>query len=177
MFFSGITVVLALLGMLLVPTTIFRRLAIGAILVVLVSVVAALTLLPAVLSVLGDRIEKLRLPFRRELTADSWNEGVWARIVRHVVRRPVLSLVAGVAILLAAAVPLKDINTGFVGVDTLPDEFVSKQGFVLLDEEFSFAQTEPVQIVVDGDVSSLPVQTAIGDLQGCAGRGRAVRRK
>lgn len=164
-FFSGITVVLALLGMLLVPTTIFRSLAIGAILVVLVSVVAALTLLPAVLSVLGDRIEKLRLPFRRKLTVDSWNEGVWARIVRNVVRRPVLSLVAGVAILLAAAVPLKDINTGFAGVDTLSDEFVSKQGFVLLDEEFSFAQTEPVQIVVDGDVSSLPVQTTIGDLQ------------
>ena len=162
-FFSGITVVLALLGMLLVPTTIFRSLAIGAIVVVLVSVVAALTLLPAVLSVLGDRIEKLRLPFRRKLTVDSWNEGVWARIVRNVVRRPVLSLVAGVAILLAAAVPLKDINTGFAGVDTLPDEFVSKQGFVLLDEEFSFAQTEPVQIVVDGDLASSA--TAIGDLQ------------
>ena len=65
MFFSGITVVLALLGMFLVPTTIFRSLAVGAILVVLVTVLAALTLLPAVLSLLGDRVDALRLPFLR----------------------------------------------------------------------------------------------------------------
>ena len=52
--------------MLLVPTTIFRSLALGAILVVLVSVIAALTLLPAVLRLLGDRVDALRLPFRRK---------------------------------------------------------------------------------------------------------------
>ena len=62
-FISGVTVVLALLGMFLVPTTIFRSLATGAILVVLVTVVAAMTLLPAVLSLLGDRIDSLRVPF------------------------------------------------------------------------------------------------------------------
>ena len=164
-FFSGVTVVLALIGMLIVPTTIFMSLAIGAILVVFVSVIAALTLLPAVLHVIGDKIDRLRLPFRRGPSATSHERGIWAAIARGVVRRPALSLVAGVAIMVAAAFPLTDINTGFAGVDTLPEKFVSKQGFDLLDEEFAFAQTEPVQIVVDGDVRSMPVQTAIGDLQ------------
>ena len=164
-FFSGVTVVLALIGMLIVPTTIFKSLAIGAILVVFVSVVAALTLLPAILSVIGGKIDALRLPFRRRPSADSYKQGVWAAIARAVVRRPALSLALGVAILIAAAVPLKDINTGFAGVDTLPEKFVSKQGFELLEEEFSFAQTEPVQIVVDGEVRSMPVQTALADLQ------------
>ena len=64
-FFSGVTVVLALVGMFLIPSTIFRSLAVGAILVVLVTVIAALTLLPAVLSLLGDRINALRIPFVR----------------------------------------------------------------------------------------------------------------
>ena len=164
-FFSGTTVVLALIGMLLVPTTIFKSLAIGAILVVLVSVAAALTLLPAVLQLIGDKIDRLRLPFRRKPAADSHERGVWAAIARAVMRRPAISLAAGAAIMIAAAFPLTDINTGFAGVDTLPDKFVSKQGFDVLDEEFAFAQTEPVQIVVDGDVSSPGVQSALGELQ------------
>ena len=71
---------LALIGMFLVPSTIFRSLAVGAILVVLVSVAAALTLLPAVLGLLGDRVDALRLPFvgRRRRSEG----GFWARIAR-----------------------------------------------------------------------------------------------
>ena len=69
--FSGLTVVLALLGLLIVPTSIFGSLAIGAILVVSMSVLAALTLLPAVLSLLGDRVNSLKVPYlgRRLLRA------------------------------------------------------------------------------------------------------------
>src|SRR3990172_9051324 len=62
-FFSGMTVVFALLGMLIVPTTIFRSLAAGAIIVVIVSVLVSLTLLPALLGILGDKVNALRLPF------------------------------------------------------------------------------------------------------------------
>ncbi len=159
-FFSGVTVVLALLGMFLIPSTIFRSLAVGAILVVLVSVVAALTLLPAVLRLLGDRIDALRLPFigrRRE-------GGFWARVARGVMRRPVVSLVASVVVLLAAAAPFANLNSGFAGVETLPAEFESKRGFDLLDEEFGFG-TAPAQIVIEGNVDSPEVRAAIERLE------------
>ena len=86
-FVSGITVVLALLGMFLVPTTIFRSLATGAILVVLVTVLAAMTLLPAVLSLLGDRVDALRLPFFGRRPVDE-GRGFWASVARAVMRRP-----------------------------------------------------------------------------------------
>ena len=162
-FFSGITVVLALLGMFLVPTTIFRSLATGAILVVLVTVLAAMTLLPAVLSLLGDRVDALRLPFfgRRP---DDEGRGFWASVARAVMRRPGISLAAAVAVLVAVAVPLTSMTSGFAGISTLPDSFASKQGFAVLDEELGFGETAPAYIVVDGDVHAEPVSAAIGRL-------------
>ena len=97
--FSGATVVLALVGMFLVPQTIFRSIAVGAIAVVLVAVLAALTLLPAALAVLGDRIERLRVPGGRG------GDGIWSRVAGVALRRPAVSLAAGVAILVALALP------------------------------------------------------------------------
>ena len=73
--FSGLTVVLALLGLLIVPTNIFASLAIGAILVVSMSVIAALTLLPAVLSLLGDRVNSLKLPYLGRRILDNRSAG------------------------------------------------------------------------------------------------------
>ena len=81
--FSGIAFVLAMLGLLLVPSTIFRSLAAGAILVGIVSVVAALTLLPAVLALLGDRVNALRIPFFGRAAEQAGREGrFWGAIVR-----------------------------------------------------------------------------------------------
>ena len=88
--FSGMTFVLAMFGLVLVPSTIFRSLAAGAILVGIVSVFAALTLLPAVLGLLGDRIDALRIPFFGRAATESRG---WGRVVRAVMRRPVVSLV------------------------------------------------------------------------------------
>jgi putative drug exporter of the RND superfamily len=162
-FVSGITVVLALLGMFLVPTTIFRSLATGAILVVLVTVLAAMTLLPAVLSLLGDRVDALRLPFFGRRPVDE-GQGFWASVARAVMRRPGISLAAAVAVLVAAAVPLMSMTSGFAGISTLPDSFASKQGFAVLDEELGFGETAPAYIVVDGDVRAESVSAAIGSL-------------
>ncbi len=165
-FLSGITVVLALIGVLLVLTTIFRSLALGAILVVLVSVIGAMTLLPAVLRLLGDRVDALRLPFRRKQVEGRAARGFWSWIARAVMRRPVIALLASASVLVALAVPFFDINTGFAGVSTLPDSFESKRGFELLDDEFAFGQTDPVEIVIDGSVAARDVQQGVASLQG-----------
>ena len=80
-------------------------------------------------------------------------------------RRPLLSLVAATALLLAATLPVLSIDTGFSGLSTLPDRFPSKQGFDALTRDFPGTGVDPAQIVVQGDVSSAPVQSAIEELK------------
>src|SRR6266540_2464147 len=164
--FSGLAFVLAMTGMLLVPSSIMRSLAAGAILVGIVSVIAALTLLPAVLSLVGDRVNALRIPyFGRGVGTQAVESRFWGRIVGFVMRRPVASLTAAVALMLAAAVPVFSLETGSSGVSTLPDRFASKHGFQLLNQEFPGQSTDPVQIVVDGNASSPAVRRGIDRLE------------
>jgi uncharacterized membrane protein YdfJ with MMPL/SSD domain len=164
--FSGFAFVLAMFGLLLVPSTIFRSLAAGAILVALVSIVAALTLLPAVLSLLGDRVNALRIPFFGRAAEQAGREGrFWGAIVHWVMRRPVVSLVLAAGFLLALAAPVLALETGSSGPSTLPDRFESKQGYLLLNEEFPGQTTDPVEIAVAGDVESAPSQEALGRLE------------
>jgi putative drug exporter of the RND superfamily len=161
--FSGLAFVLAMFGMVLVPDTILRSLAVGAILVGIVAVLAAMTLLPAVLSLLGDHVNALRIPV---VGRSASGEGIfWTRIVRAVMRRPALSLAASAALLLAAAAPVVDLHTGFAGMRTFPDRFPSKQGFLALEEEFGAGTVNAVEVVIDGDVRSPRLNAAIAELE------------
>ena len=164
--FSGTVFVVAMFGMLLVPNSIMRSLAVGAILVGIVSVVAALTLLPAVLGLLGDRVNALRIPIvgRRSLEASNPEGRFWGAIVRRVLRRPGLSLALSAGVLLALAVPVFRMDVGTSGVSALPDRFVSKQGFLALERDFPGATTDPAQIVVS-NASGEGVSTALEELR------------
>jgi uncharacterized membrane protein YdfJ with MMPL/SSD domain len=166
-FFSGLVFVLALLGMLMVPDSILRSLGLGAIVVGAVSVVAALTLIPALLSLLGDRVNSLRVPLLgRSIDAAAAGEGrFWARVARVVMRRPVASLVAAAALLIVASVPVLDLEIRETGVVDFPNDLPSKQGFVALNEEFPGVTAQPVDIVVEGDVRSPETGAAIERLQ------------
>jgi putative drug exporter of the RND superfamily len=162
--FSGIAFTLAMVGLLLVPHTIMRSLAAGAIVAGLVSVAAALTLLPALLSLLGDRVNALRIPlFGR--TADRERSPFWSGAVRAVLRRPVASLVLATAILLAMAVPVLGLRSGEAGVSTLPDRLPAKRGYVALNAEFPGETAEPVEIVIDGDAASPAIGNGIARLR------------
>ena len=161
-FFSGMTVVLALLGLLIVPNTIFRSLASGAIFVVLVAVAASMTLLPAILSLMGDRVNALRV--RKNAGRVEAGTGFWDRVTRLVMGRPVISLVAGAGLLVVLALPYFSIHTGTSGVSTLPDDIEGKRAFVLLEENFAGGLSEPAQIVIDGDISDQGIQSAIDEL-------------
>jgi putative drug exporter of the RND superfamily len=165
--FSGLAFVLAMVGMVLVPDTILRSLAVGAILVGVVSVAAALTLLPALLGLLGDRVNALRLPIvGRSLGRGGGAQGrFWSRVVTAVVARPVASLVISAGLLLALAVPVLDLERGFAGVSTLPDRFPAKQGLLALEASFPGATTEPAKVVIHGQVGSPQVRAAIGRLR------------
>jgi putative drug exporter of the RND superfamily len=164
--FSGTVFVVAMFGMLLVPNSIMRSLAVGAILVGIVSVLAALTLLPAVLGLLGDRVNALRIPIvgRGSLQASNPEGRFWGAIVRRVLRRPGLSLALSVGLLVALALPVFRIDVGTGGVSTLPDRFVSKQGFVALERDFPGTTTDPAEIVVS-NASGAGVSQALAELR------------
>src|SRR5215218_1945596 len=162
--FSGIAFTLAMTGLLLVPSTVMRSLAAAAIVVALVSVASALTLLPALVSLLGDRINALRIPFFGR-TADREESPFWSHAARGVTRRPLLSLILATAILLAMAAPVFALRSGEAGVETLPDRLAAKQGYLALNAEFPGETTDPVEIVIDGDAASPAVQRGIGRLR------------
>jgi RND superfamily putative drug exporter len=118
---SGITVVVAMSGM-LVAGGMFTSLAIGAMLVVAVAVLASATVLPAILSILGDRVEKLRLPLIGRRRARPDIDGWWGRLASRVTRRPLLWAVAAGALLVALAVPALGMRTALAGPESLsPD--------------------------------------------------------
>ncbi len=163
-FFSGMTVVLALLGMLFVPNTLFRSLAVGAIVVVIYSVAASMTLLPAVVSLLGDRINKLRVRRRESLENVDKVGGFWDKMTNAVMARPLVWLAGGAGLMVVLALSFFSIETGFAGVTTLPGDMESSKAFAVLDAEFAGGLTEPVDVVVNSPVTPR-VEAALADLQ------------
>ena len=166
--FSGVTVIIALCGMLIVPFLFFQSLAIGAILVVAVALAATLTLLPAVLALLGPKVNLLPVPFIgrfRIKTPDASKDGFWEFITQKVMRHPVISIVAIAVPLIVLTVFYFDIKTGINGVDAYPEGSQTREAFFVLEENFSFGLVNPVEIVIDGNVNSSEVQGAIQRLQ------------
>ena len=164
---SGTAFVVAMFGMLLVPNSIMRSLAVGAITVGIVSVAAATTLLPALLSLLGDNVNRLRIPFfGRKSFEDENPEGrFWGAVIRRVLRRPGLSFALSTAFLLLLAAPVLGMKIGTNGVTTLPDRFASKQGFVALAESFPGTTTDPVEVVVPDGAGDDAVAGALRELE------------
>ncbi|MBI2166530.1 MAG: MMPL family transporter [Chloroflexi bacterium] len=162
--FSGLTVVLALIGMFVVPVNVFRSLGAGAIMVALISILASLTLLPAVLGLLGDRVNALPLPGLSRSGPQAG--GFWDRATRIVMRYPVISLVAAAGLLIAAAVPTFQLEMGSAGITTLPEHLQSRQGFQILQDEFNYGTISRVDVVIQGDTASPAVQNALERLKG-----------
>ncbi len=172
--FSGTTVVLALVGMLIVPVSFFQSLGLGAILVVIAALAATLTLLPAVLALLGAKVGLLTVPFLSRFSLRSpqpGEHGFWEAIARAVTRLPVVSILAIAVPMIVLTVFYFDIDTGLNDVNTFPDHAKTKQAFTLLEEEFSIGDVSPAgalspaEIVIVGDIDSPEVQEAIGRLE------------
>jgi RND superfamily putative drug exporter len=169
---SGTAFVVAMCGMMIVPNNVMRSLALGAILVGIVSVVAALTLLPALLGLLGDRVNAWRIPLVGRASLETSNpEGrFWRAVVSAVLRRPVISLVTAVALFVLAAIPVLGLRVGSNGVSTLPDRFAARHGFVALQRDFPHATANPVRVVVAGDAASAGAQRGLRRLQAALAR-------
>ena len=162
-FFSGLTVVIALAGMLLVPTTIFRGLAGGAIIVVLISVALSMTLLPALMALFSDRLVKPGFIFGRGRTLEQGRAGgFWDRESRSVMKRPWVYLIVTASFLILLSVPYwaqsradgvgRGMKKGFSGIEAIPDGIPTKDAFNVLVAKFpkeSGAQST-AQVVIPG---------------------------
>ena len=150
--FSGTTFVIALFGMFLVPTNVLRSLAAGAVIVGLVSVAAALTLLPAMLQLLGDRVNSLRLPVvgKRLERSASGESRMWRSFVEGVLRHRLVALTLAIGVLVALAVPVLGLHLGQSGVATLPNNLPSKEGYVAVQRYFPDQDPYPVEVVAEG---------------------------
>ncbi len=169
--FSGLTVMIGFLGLLFIGIPFMTSFGIGGAVVVLVAVLAALTLLPAMLSVLGGRINALHLPLLDRL---SWHRGrkgqkgaanaeegsfwrVWAEAV---MRRPVLVLVVTSLMLIGMGWPIFSINIGSSDAAALPKSSEARQGFDILSAQFPAVNTDPVSVLVQTPDGSSILQAA-----------------
>ncbi len=168
--FSGLTVIIALCGLLIVPFSLFQSLALGAIVVVFVALAGTLTLLPANLALLGPRINHLPIPFfgkgRVNPSAESSGHGFWEVVTRVVTRFPVISIIVVGVPMIAATVFYFQIETGINGVDVFPEGTQTREAFFVMEENFpAFASFNPTDIVIDGAIDSPQTQQAIEKLK------------
>ncbi len=156
--FSGLTVLFALLGLFIIPTTIFRSLGLGAVVVVAVAVLAMLTLVPAMLALLGDKIDwprkrhyddPERIAAQLKKDSEPIQSGFWGTLTHAVMAKPVISLIASAGVLIALAIPYFNLNTGFNGAATLPPSDVT-DGYNILLTDFGVGQLAPVKVAITG---------------------------
>ena len=167
-FFSGMTVVLAMLGMVIVPLDITISMGLGVMLVVFTTLATTLVLLPALLGALGDKVNALRVPIVGRLAVDraAGRSGLFERLAHSIMRRPAVWLTVAVAALLVLAAPVLVMKTGNTNMTAryLPADQYSKQGWDILGRDFSLGKANPLQIVVDGPAANPAVKHGIVNL-------------
>jgi putative drug exporter of the RND superfamily len=142
-FFSGLAVLIGLSGLLFFPFMFIRSIGVAGVVVVFVSVCAALTLLPAVLGILGHKVNALAVRRNRGAVG----AGFWGRSAEAVMRHPVLVILIVGAILSALLYPVTHMKIGIPEASVLPDEYESRAGDEILKQEFDYASLSPMQIV------------------------------
>ena len=154
--FSGLTVAAAMSSLLVFPQGFLRSMGYGGIAAVVVAMLAALTVLPAVLRLLGRRVDAGRMPWRRA-GAEAADGGRWAALAHAVMRRPVAVIAVTVVVLLAIASPFLGVRWGSVDHRVLPDDAPAHQTAELLIDEFG-PETSSATLLLrgsdDGDVAS-----------------------
>jgi RND superfamily putative drug exporter len=161
---SGVTVMIAMAGMFLSGDKTFMSFSVATMMVVLVAMIGSLTVLPALLSWLGDRVEKARVPFVHRLRKGDTGEGrFWGGILDRVLRRPVLSAVAAGALLLALTIPAFQLNTTITGLDDISISEI--EPYKAVNDAFPGGPDPAVVAVKADDVTTGPVRDAIAELE------------
>jgi RND superfamily putative drug exporter len=160
---SGLTVMIAMAGMLFTGNAIFTSIAVGAMIMVAVALIGSLSILPALLSKLGDRVDRGRIPF---LAGRSHEESrLWGFVLDRVLRRPLLSALLAGGALLALAAPTLSLHTQLPSFTDLPKSLPIVSTYDRIQAAFPGSST-PAQVVIRAtDVSAPRVQRAVSDLR------------
>ncbi|MEU6407760.1 MMPL family transporter [Microbispora sp. NPDC046933] len=174
---SGITVIVAMAGMFLTGNGIFMGFAEGTILVVLTAVVGSLTVLPALLSLIGDKIDARlihgaarvltggRVTWRRILGVRGGQSRMWGAIMKPVLRHPLISVVLAGGLLTALAVPAFGLKTGTETIDDLQGDYQIAETFKRIDKAFPGGNEPAVVVVKAADVTTPAFTAKIDDFR------------
>ena len=160
---SGLTVLVAMAGMFFTGDATFASFGVATMTVVAVAMLGSLTVLPALLSKLGDNVDRLRVPLIHRLRRKDGEGRIWGAIIDRVLRYPIVSVVVAGAVLLALAVPAYQLHTAQPGIDTYPQKFLGTYNRL----KAAFPGTEnAAQVVVKApNVETAAVAEAIGQLK------------
>src|SRR5206468_4461107 len=162
---SGRAVLVAMAGMLFTGDKTFMGFGIATMIVVAIAVLGSLTVLPATLAALGDKVDKPRVPFLHGRSRSNGGGRVWSAILDRVLRRPLISAVLAGGLLLALAAPALHLHIASPGFDTLPQNLSSVQTYNKLQKAFPGAANSAEVLVKTNNARSPAVQTAIADLE------------
>jgi RND superfamily putative drug exporter len=162
---SGLTVIVAMAGMYFTGDKTFSSFATGTIMVVAVAMIASLTVLPALLSLLGDKVMKGRVPFLAKHRENQGESRMWNAILGPVLRHPKIAAIASAALLVALALPAIGLKTGNPGADGLPQDLPVSKTFDRMDKAFPGGELPATVVVQAQSVRSPEVSSAINDLR------------
>lgn len=162
---SGITVLVAMAGMLFTGSRVFQSMGIAMMIVVAASIIGSLTVLPAILARLGDHIDLGRIPLLHRRLHKPGDSRIWKAILRPVLAHPLIAAILAVGFLLALASPVIDMRTALPGVSSLPPQFATAKAYKQIQRAFPGAQT-PASVVISGvDLRTPAVAKAINKLR------------
>ncbi|WP_461123678.1 MMPL family transporter [Saccharothrix stipae] len=168
--FSATLLVIALAGLLLFPQGFLKSLSYGGMSAVAIAAIVSLTLLPALLAVLGHRVDKLAMPWRKKKAA---SEGGWRRLAGRVMKRPVLFALPIVLVLLALGSPFLGVKFGEVTEKVLPEGNPARVAAETVNNDFAALSNAGFKIVITGDPSPADVQRFVGEVGAVPGVGEA----
>lgn len=142
--FSAFCVFIGLGAMLLIRVEIFQNIAVGGMIVVAMAVLSSVTLLPAVLIALGDRINKFRI-----LKVSSNGSNNWRKFANAVIKRPVMIIIAALILLGIAIIPVQNMELTIPDIDSLPESYDSRYAYELVENEFGLANESSLYIIAE----------------------------
>jgi uncharacterized membrane protein YdfJ with MMPL/SSD domain len=161
---SGFTVIVAMAGMFFAGGRTFTALGVGSIMVVAVAMIGSVTVVPAVLTWLGDRVEKGRVPILGRRRAAGGESRAWGWLLTKVLKRPALSAIAATAVLVALALPAFGMHTVLTGTDDLPRKLAVMKVYDRMQAAFPGGQIPAVVAVESGDVTTPQIAAATKEL-------------
>jgi uncharacterized membrane protein YdfJ with MMPL/SSD domain len=161
---SGITVVVAMAGMYFGGAATFSSFATGTILVVAIAVIGSLTVLPAVLSKLGDRVNKGRVPFLKP-ERRTGEPRAWSWVLDRVLKRPLASALTAAAVLVVLAIPVLHIHTADSGVDGLPRSLEVMQTYDRMQAAFPGEQFSADIVIEGSNLDQSQIQSATAEMR------------